>query len=156
MPYSYPDDVRKVWNKVLTTELTADEIASAIDRSDNIINAALALRYTVPFASQPPQTPPIIRDLSATFALFEIVDRAPTTPEWVQRKIERAEKILELLANGTMSVVGPGGGLVPVLQDLGAIQSSTADFVPTFGANPSTSERVDPDRAEQEAAERVP
>lgn len=156
MPYAKPGDLAKIWHKVLTTNLVPDELVTFIDHADNLINAALAHRYTVPFTTDPDAAPPIIRQLSATLALIEVIDRAPSTPEWVLRKIERAEKLLEMLASGELALVGIAGGLVAERTDIGGVQSSTADYVPTFGAYPSDLERVDPSRAQAEADERDP
>jgi phage gp36-like protein len=148
MAYAHPDDIRRIWNKALTTELTPEELASFIDQAAAMIDAALGRRYTVPFAAMP-NTPPIIRWIAATLALLEVVDRSPATPEWVLRKIQRAEKQLELLASGELTVPG-----ATERTDIGGIQTTTEDYVPVFGAVPSLDERWDPNRARDEAAER--
>ena len=152
MPYSEPEDLPKIWHKVLTTTLVPDEIVTFILHADNLINAALARRYTVPFATDPNAAPPLIRQLSSTLALLEVVDRSPSTPEWVLRKIERAEKLLEMLASGELTLVGLDGAVITERTDIGGIQVSTEDYVPTFGVATSLDEQVDPQRAEDEAA----
>lgn len=149
MPYSEPQDLEKKYAKVLSTELTADEIAEKIDFADAIINSALARRYIVPFA-QSPGSPPIINYISATLAMGELLDRSPGTVDWVMREVERAMLFLEKLANGEMAVVGVGGAVVPENSDIGTIRSSTADYTPTFGVQPSFDEHVDTDRADAE------
>jgi phage gp36-like protein len=145
MPYSEPDDLRKQWVPVLTTHLTADEVARLIDDADGIIDSYLARRYAVPVATTPASTPRIIRTISATLALIDVVDKNPATPEWVARKLERAWKLLEAIANGDMTIPG-----VVELSTSGGIQSSTADYEPTFGSQPSIHEHVDWDRQDAE------
>jgi len=149
MPYAKPADVSALWNKVLTTELTVDEVALLIDQAGAFVDAALARRYIVPVASTPETTPPIIRWITATLALLEIVDRSPSTPDWVMRKIQRAEKQLDMLASGDLSIPG-----TTMRTDLGSMQSTTEGYVPVFGGVPSISERWDPQRAEDEWSER--
>jgi phage gp36-like protein len=144
MPYAEADDLRKQWPPVMTTALTPDEIARLIDDADGLIDAHLARRYAVPLASIP-STPRVIRTISATLALIDVIDKNPATPEWVVRKIERAWKTLEALANG--DIVIPG---VTEASATGGIQSSTADYEPTFGAQPSIHEHVDYDRQDAE------
>lgn len=148
MAYSYPDHVRLIWHKVMTTDLDTAEIAAFIDQADAMIDAALTNRYAVPFTQQP-GTPRLIQWISATLALLEVVDRSPSTPEWVLRKIERAEKQLEMLASGSLTLPG-----VTERTDIGGIQSTTEDYVPVFGAVPTLDEQWDPNRAADEAAER--
>lgn len=149
MAYSKVDDVRFIWHRVLTTNLDVDEVASFITQADGLIDAFLSRRYTVPIAATPETTPRIVRDISATLALLDIIDRSPGTAEWVVRKIERAQKLLEMLASGELGIPG-----VVELTTIGGIQSSTADYIPTFGVQPSLDETVDPQRAEDEADER--
>lgn len=146
MPYSTPDHVRLQWGKVLTTNLSPDEVARLIDDADGIIDAALARRYAVPFGLPPAQ---VIRTLSATFALLDIVDKSPTTADWMVRKLERAWKLLEQLASGDMLVPG-----ATEITTTGGVQSSTSGYAPTFGAEPSMDEHVDWERQADEAAAR--
>ena len=155
MPYAKPDDLRRVWNKVLTTNLVPEEIAEAIDNAGALVDAALARRYVVPFATDPDATPPIIRRITARLAFLDVIDRSPATPDFLLRMIERAEKELEMLASGDLSIVGLTGGVLPERTDTGGVQSSTADFVPTFGARSSLRERVDPVRGDAEEDARI-
>ncbi len=145
MPYAEADDLRKQWVSVLTTQLTPEEIATLIADADGIIDAYLARRYAVPLASIP-NTPRVIRTISATLALIDVIDKNPATPDWVMRKIERAWKLLEAIANGDMAIPG-----VVEVSTTGGVQSSTADFEPTFGAQPSIHEHVDWDRQDAES-----
>ena len=145
MPYSEPDDLRKQWGTVLTTALTPDEVARLIDDADGLIDAYLCRRYGVPFPSIP-ATPRVIRTLSATLALIDVIDKAPTTADWVVRKIERAWTTIEALAAGDMGIPG-----IVELDALSGVQSSTSGYEPTFGANPSIREHVDWDRKQAES-----
>lgn len=151
MPYAEPEDLPKIWHKVLTTNLTPDEVTTFIDHADNLINAALARRYAVPFTGDPNAAPPLIRQLSATLAFIEVIDRSPGTPEWLLRKIERAQELLKMLADGELTLPG-----IVEVSAFNGVRSSTEDYVPTFGVASSITERVDPDRITADESERTP
>jgi len=151
MPYSSQKDIFSRYNKVATVNLTAEEWGTFITDADAMIDAALAERYATPIGNGTPEgTPPILRYLSSWYALMLILDRMPNTPEWIVRAIERAERILEALRAGEMTIVGVTGGVIAELTDRDVIRVSTSGYVPTFGVAPSLSETVDPARATDE------
>jgi phage gp36-like protein len=156
MPYSSVDDLYKAYPKVHTVGLTPEELTVFIVRADALIDGYLGQRYAVPFASTPGATPPLIRMLSTDLAMMDVVDRWPNTPDWIIRRIERAQEVLKMIAEGIMVVVGPDGGLTDVRTDIGMIRSNTADagYVPTFQSVPTLDERFDPNRANDERGDR--
>lgn len=151
MPYSSFDDMMKWIPATYTSAWTAEQAeASIIADADAVIDARLARRYVVPFASEPERTPPIIRRISKSIAAMDLLDRAPNTPDWITGRIQRDMEMLDRLAEGLDSVVGVDGAIVPERSDTNTIRVAP-DHVPTFGVQPSLSERVDPDRALAEA-----
>ncbi len=154
MAYSMPQDIRDGFPKIHTAGLTDDELRTLIADADAMIDAVTGPRYAVPFATDPTTTPPIIRFLSKTLAMVDVFDRSPNTPEWVTRRIDRAQTTLNLIADGTLAVVAAGGGQIAEQSNFDVIRSTTSGYIPVFGAKPSLGENVDPTRADDEATAR--
>ena len=156
MAYATPQEIHDRYAALYETlGLTAPEWQPPLAFAGAIIDSYLASRYTVPFATDPANTPAIIKQLAITLAVADIADRFPGLPDWIARAREWAMSILEKLSAGDMEVVGTTGTLVPTIVDQAStIRSSTGGYVPTFGVAPSLSERVDPNRALDELAER--
>lgn len=151
MPYASPVDIYKRFQAASTHNLTLQEWESNIAYADACIDSALAHRYSVPFASDPESTPPIIRQISIDLATEDLVNRFPQSPDWLVARANRARDKLAALADGTMLVVGVDGSVVAGLTETrGIIRTSTSGYVPTFGVAPSLSERIDPNRVEDE------
>jgi phage gp36-like protein len=151
MPYATPEDVLASWNKVHTSGLTNDEIRTMISRAGNIIDAYLAIRYTVPFATDPSNTPGLIKDLTCDLALLDVFDRQPNTPDWIVRRIQRAYDLLTALQNEQVSLPGVGENT-----ETGVPRSNTEGYTPVFGARPSLREQIDPNRSQTERDARQP
>lgn len=145
MAYCTVTDVLAAWPRVHTSGLVNDEIRTMIDRADSIIDGYLAVRYTVPFQSEP-NSPPLIKTLSTDLALLDVFNRMPNTPDWIRDRLTRAFEMLKMLAEGTMVIPGVEVGE--------RIRTSTEQYVPVFGAVPSLDERYDPNRADDEAGSR--
>src|SRR5215831_8510542 len=106
MPYATPEDVLAAWPKVHTSGLTNDELRTMIDRAGHIIDAYLAIRYPVPFCTDPSQAPGLIKDLTCDIALLYVFDRSPNTPDWITRRIQRAYDLLTAIQNEQVSLPG--------------------------------------------------
>lgn len=155
VPYATPQDMLAAWPKVHTSGLQHDELRTMLDRASHLIDGMLARRYTVPFCADPSDAPPLVRDICVDLAMLDVLDRAPNTPDWIVRRIERAQHRLDRLAAGDAALVGPDGGLVGELTDVGVLTPNTSGYVPVFGAVPSSlTERADPARAADEASAR--
>ena len=150
MPYSAPLDVLARWPKVHTSTFSHDELRVMIGDADAIINAKIAVRYTVPVATDPSNTPTLLKKLSAELALLDVFDRAQTTPDWIRSRFERDYQILDALANGDMVLVTDGGGLIPQTADIDVPGSTTSEYIPVFGGVPSLAEGYDSVRAQDE------
>ncbi len=143
MAYATWADLVNRYHFVTTANLTSEEFTPSIEAAGGIIDGYCARNYAVPFTAP---ISPLIKWLCVDLAMVDVVDRCPTTPEFVKNRIERAYKMLELLADGTILLPDATEGA-----DAGRIRTSTAGYVPTFGVNPSHGEQVDPQRAEDEA-----
>src|SRR5215813_991906 len=151
MPYATPEDVLAAWPKVHTSSLTNDEIRTMISRAGNIIDAYLASRYAVPFTTEPTLAPPLIRDMTCDLALLDVFDISPNTPDWIVRRIQRAYDLLKELQAETVSLPG-----IPESTETGVPHSNTEKYTPVFGARPSLSEHIDPQRVLDEEGARSP
>ncbi len=140
--------------RVHTSGLVNDELRTMIERASNLIDSKLARVYAVPFATDPSGAPPRIRDLAVDLAMLDVVERSPNLPEWIKARIERAYAALEELAKGDAGLVGADGSVLSELTTVDVPSSTTSEYVPVFLANPSLSERVDPNRVRDEAARR--
>ena len=150
MAYTIPEEILETWPKVATAGVTGPEMRAHIDRVASRIDAALAHRYAVPFADP---TPPIIKTLAIEGTVVDVLHRHQNPPEWITALAEQFLDTLKMLAAGDMSVVGATGGVLAEV-DGSAPLSTTSAYTPTFGVAPSLGERVDPDRADAEAADR--
>lgn len=154
MPYALPTDLLAAWPRLHTTGMAHDEIRTMIARAGNLVDAALASRYTVPFATDPSSAPPLIRDLVVDLAWLDMIDRMPNPPEWISRRIERAQQKLELLADGDLQIIGADGVLIAEITTQGTIRSNTSGYTPVFGAVPSLRETFPTSRVADENAAR--
>lgn len=140
--YATWQDVVKRYHFVTTTGLTSEEFDPSIEMAEGIIDGYCARSYAVPFTP----VPALIKHLCVDLAMIDVVDRFPNTPDFIRNRIERAQEMLKMLAEGTLLLPDS-----PESFDVGIIRTSTSNRVPTFGVNPSLGEQVDPDRAADES-----
>jgi hypothetical protein len=149
MAYALPADILETWPKVHTSGLSHEEIRSVEERVRSRIDAALAHRYSVPFATEPTATPPIIKTLAIEGVVIDILNRRPNTPDWVSSLLESWMETLKQLREGDMLVVGTTGAILDTLSN-SRPQSTTSTYTPTFGVERSDGEEVDSDRVDAE------
>lgn len=146
MPYCTPDNVRNAFKTVLTSGLTPPEVDFLCQHWSDYVDGWLAARYTTPITP----TPAFLRSIVTQLVWLDIMDRSPQAPDFIVRRFERIEKLLQQIATG--EVLLPG---VEERIDIGTIASSTRDYIPVFGGVPSLSERFDPNRRRDEISERA-
>lgn len=151
--YAGVEDVTRRWPKAWTSGLDAEEIQTLIQDAEAQINAALGRRYNVPIATDPGSAPPLLKMLAATLALVDIFDRSQQVPQWITNRIQRAWETLTALADGTFALLDSQGTLIA--EGSVSVQSTTEDYVPVFGQQPTLSERTDPQRTQDEADART-
>jgi phage gp36-like protein len=89
--------------------------------------------------------PAIIKSLAEDIASYYVIrglysGRTPSTNEWIDRYKE-AKETLKNIAEGTKQIEG-------IAVDVGAIQSSTKDYKPTFDERDETNWEIDSDKLE--------
>lgn len=149
MAYALAPDVLETWPKLHTSGFTHLELEGVEERVRSRIDSALAHRYSVPFATEPDSTPPIIKTLTIEGIVIDVFNRLPNTPDWVRDLAASFSETLRQLAAGEMLVVGTTGTLVDTLGNARP-QSTTSSYTPTFGVKPDLGEEIDPDRADSE------
>src|SRR5689334_9860635 len=108
--YADVPDVLLAWPKVHTSALSHDEIRNLLDRASALIDSKIARRYDVPFTAP---YPPRIRDLCVDLAMMDILYRSAEPSPIVLQRINWALDSLTAIAEGTDSLVGGDGTVVP-------------------------------------------
>jgi phage gp36-like protein len=111
MPYSTLTDIQNAITAASVIQLTDDTGAGTVDQgkvdaavlaADELINGYLRSRYTLPLAS----TPPLIKDLSVSIAVYRLYDRrfAANMPDSIKAKYDNALRLLGMIQKGTISL----------------------------------------------------
>lgn len=145
--YATADELLKQYPRLSTTGLTTGEFETNIVRAESIVDAYLASRYSVPFSP----VPAIIKQVTIDIAALDLFDRCQQAAEWIVRRWQSAMDILKMLQSGDMAIPG-----VAVLTTIDTPTSTTKDYVPVFGVEPSLREQVDPNRIDAEDEARWP
>ena len=111
--YSSFSDIEEQVSSAALDRLTddgagAEEIVNeAIVAADEVIDAHLRGRYTLPFAD----VPPILRDISADISIFHLYGRRPEgeMPETIGMKYKNAVRMLESIRDGELALGNDGG-----------------------------------------------
>jgi len=143
--YSNPNDIRAIYPKIDTTDLTNRQLNQYISDVDNVINMRLSARYTVPFSS----TPPAIGYLSKNLALLEILERPSVkaggdTPGWILDRKEHFDKLITGLESGSYSLVTNSGDVIGAKSDT-IIWSSHENYHPVFTLLDAEEQQIDTD-----------
>jgi phage gp36-like protein len=123
-------------------DVTSEEVTSVyIAQSEAYIDAFLARRYQTPLTI----SSPLITQIASDLAIFHMIaEKLPSVPEFMDKRKERCDKILEMLANGDMQI--GSASLVTSAGDSYAWSSNmghTPVFSPVLG---DLYQRADPDR----------
>lgn len=109
MPYSTQSDIEQQLPRDLLTQLTDDDgdgivdggiVPAAIQKADDEINAYAATRYSVPFTP----VPALIKALSVDLAIWNLYARRRMESETVNKRYDRAVKLLRDIADGKASL----------------------------------------------------
>ena len=92
-------------------EVTVDVVNEAIVAADEVIDAHLRGRYSLPL----PETPPILRQLSVNIAVFHLYSRRPEgeMPETIGIRYKNAIKIIESIRDGKLTIGDTEGEKTP-------------------------------------------
>lgn len=109
MAYATIDDVFKRYSPISTMVGTGTNDVTSVDVSsvyvadaESYVNAYLGARYVLPLSSEP-----IVTQLTSDIAIYKMLeDRAPRIPDFMDKRFERAQKMLEMLRDGDMILTG--------------------------------------------------
>ena len=157
--YATADEIRRRYPRLFETlAIDAGEVEAVIEDVQHEIDGILGSKGTVPFTagSIPPLVRLIAKDLSSYRVLRQrFINEQPSQSDWVEKLQEAANKYLDLIIEGKLSIVVNGAIIEPRSDSSGVPWSSTAGDVPTFGTIDMTHQRVDPDRLDDEDLERA-
>jgi phage gp36-like protein len=113
MAYSTQDDILSMIPQTELAALTSEAgeipdgqtVAEAISRADAEIDAALGLRYAVPFSPVPER----VKTLSVDLALYHLYSRRGVAPEVWRRKYQDALAFLKQVVGGQATLAGSSG-----------------------------------------------
>lgn len=134
--------------------VTSVHIGGEIGKVQASIDAKLARRYSVPFASAPPIIVAIATDLSAKSILEKrVYNTNRTADEKLVTGYEWAMDMLDALACGSATLVDSAGAIVSGRTDTAQVWSST-DYNPTMHEGAWADMVVDPDKLDDIEADR--
>lgn len=108
MSYATIDDVLSRYRPIASMvgsgayDVSSSEVSSVyITQSEAYIDARLSQRYAVPFTI----SNPLITQIAADLSIFSIMaEKMPSVPEFMDRRRQRAEDLLTMLADGTLAI----------------------------------------------------
>jgi phage gp36-like protein len=129
------------------TQVTSADLATFAEDAEAIVDAKIAVRYSVPVAGPPAILTTIAGDLAIyrVLALRLFTSEAMNDSPWPGRYKE-AMVLLDQIAAGDMALVSSGEVLIGAETVVGEIWSSTSGYVPTFSELPSHEQQVDTDK----------
>ena len=118
--YSALEDIYNAASERTVAQLTDDESGSVVDEdvvteaiaaADELIDANIRGRYELPL----PETPPILKRLSVSIALFNLYSRRPEgdLPDTVSMRYRDAMRALDGIRDGKLTLGTPEGEAAP-------------------------------------------
>lgn len=117
--YSSLADILKFVPERSLAQLTDDEAGAAVNEAvvneaivaaDEVIDAHLRGRYTIPFE----ETPPILKRISADIAVFHLYGRRESDiPKTIETKYKDAVRMLEAIRDGKLTIGDAEGEKTP-------------------------------------------
>lgn len=151
--YCNANQVINMYGPLRDSKLTNSEIDEFIRDTMNLVNGKLSQRYSVPFPISVNSLPPLVETITKNLTLVSIMERkGGDIPEWISKRQERFETILNNLAEGEMTLVLSGGTVIAgeLSSTLSQVDHSMANYVPTFNMLGGEYQRIDPDRLDDE------
>jgi hypothetical protein len=157
--YCNANEVVNLFPKLAEGGWVNREIGGVIQDIMAEVDAKLGVKYSVPFATGVSSMPTIVPAITKHLALTTILERRPSgdgsVPEWVTARAERYRGIMDSIIAGEMTLVTSDGSVLGASapSELGSVEHSMEDYVPTFNMLPWSSQRIDPDRLTEEEDE---
>lgn len=118
---------------------TAAIISAQIDRADALINAKLARRYSVPFATTPPLIISISEDITKYYSYRQLYaqdnqNTARRMEELLRPELDNAFDLLRQIRDGELDLVNTAGSLISENTALvdDQIESTNEDYYSIF------------------------
>ncbi len=151
--YGNADGVFDLYPKIgSVSTVTTPVIDTYITRTEGEINMRIAHRYTVPVSGGSP----VLKDIAETLVVGRLMRRFFGSDDQVlaDKWLEDANKLLEMIATGSASLVTSGGTLISADLTTTAPWSNTKDYTPIFSILPARDAWPDPDRMDEEEVKR--
>ena len=125
-------------------------INSHITRSDALIDAKLARRYSVPLATTATSTPPLIsslsQDVTSWFCYRSLFSKDSSQRfEYLDDFYAHAIKTLDEISSGMIDLVNTAGSVISEVNVSGKVYSTMESYSPVFDMGSELKWRVDPD-----------
>lgn len=149
--YCQANEVLNLYDKLKEAKIRNSEIEEFISDVMVEINQSLAPRYNVDSLSGNPG----INVMAKNLALVRILERKGSPPEWVTKRGEKFEGMLEAMACGSLYLVNSAGSVMApqISADLAQVDHSMENYVPSFNMLDPEYQRIDPDRQDDESDE---
>jgi phage gp36-like protein len=158
MPATYPVSyttvaqvMRNVTRIASVTDLTSADVHNFLGKTEAIVNAKLAMRYTLPFTSDIPVLQHITEDIGTYLVLRRLfTDQAVDKSEWFE-EFKRAEELLDKIVRGEVALVDASN---QVVAPKATVWASTEKYIPTFSELPEEFWIIDPEKMKDELEKR--
>lgn len=136
--------------------VSSAQVATYAQDAEAEIDGALAGRFTVPVADDPPLLRAVATKLAAGMILSQKVftQERLNDSDWPEAFLTSARDTLEKLASGEMTLVASGGAVISARNDLSEVWSNTADYEPTMTELDPSRQIIDPDKIDDIESDR--
>jgi len=132
---------------------TSAIIAAQITRADALINAKVARRYSVPFATTPPLISSISEDIAKFYSYRQLYaqdgqNTAKRMEELLRPDLDNAFALLEAIRNSELDLVDSSGALIAENTTLvdDQIESTNEGYTPIFDVDGPLDWNIDSER----------
>ena len=136
--------------------ITSAQLCTYAADAEALVNAHVSQAYTVPVSGTPPLLATLATDLAVyrTLALRIFTSERMNESVWPDRYKE-SSALLEKIAEGKIPLVNTSGSIIAESGgNKGEIWSSTSGYLPTFAEIDWRDQLVDPDKVNDELADR--
>lgn len=151
--YCNYSDVVNLYEPMRDMRIAYHEIDDKIADVQARIDAKLARRYAVPFATDASSLPPVIKTITKNLTLIDIYRQGRQKfPDWMDSLKTEISELLDSIADGeTTLVLSDGTILAQTIPDaFGQVEHNLENYVPTMNMLDWETQQVDSDRLDDE------
>jgi len=147
--YTSSADLRKLYKKIDTANLTDEDLGFFITMAEAEINGCIGQRYTLPFSS----TPPLMRNVASELSLVKVLDRFFTgetnseNPTQDRRRTD-IHNLIDSIANGEKVLLNSSKEVIGQRTDNTGFLNTTGTLQPVFDLDDPSRSVIDPDLIE--------